>query len=144
MTVTGDQRSLIQQRLAGARRATARAATTIPVTDPGVPAPLSPAQARLWFMHQLEPSSAAYHVTATVRLAGPLDVAALTAAIRDLTARHHVLRSRFADHDGAPVADRGGQRGHVERTGEPHGRGHVVRGAGRLQLVHEPQPGLRR
>ncbi|WP_327010424.1 non-ribosomal peptide synthetase [Dactylosporangium sp. NBC_01737] len=106
MTVTDSQRSLIQQRLAGARRAAARAAThtTIPAGDPGTPAPLSPAQARLWFMHQLEPSSAAYHVTATVRLAGPLDVAALTAAIRDLATRHHVLRSRFADHDGAPVA----------------------------------------
>ncbi|MEV4517427.1 amino acid adenylation domain-containing protein [Dactylosporangium sp. NPDC049525] len=104
MTVTDSQRSLIQQRLAGARRAVARTATTIPVSDPDRPAPLSPAQARLWFMHQLEPDSVAYHVTATVRLAGALDVTALTAAIRDLATRHHVLRSRFVDDDGTPAA----------------------------------------
>ncbi|MGI5183219.1 non-ribosomal peptide synthetase/MFS transporter [Dactylosporangium sp. CA-152071] len=108
MTVTDDQRSLIRQRLAAARAVTSRAAahtaTRIPATDPGVPAPLSPAQARLWFMHQLEPDSAAYHVTATVRLTGALDVAALTAAVRDLATRHHVLRSRFVDQDGTPTA----------------------------------------
>jgi amino acid adenylation domain-containing protein len=104
VTVTDSQRSLIQQRLAGARRAAARTAASIPAGDPDTPAPLSPAQARLWFMHELEPDSAAYHVTATVRLAGALDVAALTAAIRDLATRHHVLRSRFVDHDGTPAA----------------------------------------
>ncbi|MEJ3750068.1 MFS transporter [Actinomycetes bacterium KLBMP 9797] len=103
MTVTDAQRSLIQQRLAGARRAAARAATTIPVSDPDTPAPLSRAQARLWFLHQLEPDSAAYHVTATVRLVGALDVSALAAAVRDLATRHHVLRSRFVDRDGEPA-----------------------------------------
>ncbi|MET7419404.1 amino acid adenylation domain-containing protein [Dactylosporangium sp. NPDC005555] len=104
MTVTDSQRSLIQQRLAGARRAAAGAAAGIPTGDPDAPAPLSPAQARLWFMHHLEPDSAAYHVTVAVRLTGDLDVAALTAAVRDLATRHHVLRSRFTDHDGVPVA----------------------------------------
>jgi amino acid adenylation domain-containing protein len=108
VTVTDTQRSLIQQRLAGARRAAARAATTIPASDPDTPAPLSRAQARLWFLHQLEPESAAYHVTVTVRLVGALDVTALAAAVRDLATRHHVLRSRFVDCDGEPAAVLGG------------------------------------
>ncbi|WP_433603876.1 non-ribosomal peptide synthetase/MFS transporter [Dactylosporangium sp. CA-139114] len=109
MTVTDTQRSLLQQRLAGARRNAARTATTIPASaDPGAPAPLSPAQARLWFLHQLEPDSGAYHVSATVRLTGPLDVAALSAAIRDLAVRHHVLRTRFVDRDGVPTGVLGG------------------------------------
>ncbi|WP_433200471.1 non-ribosomal peptide synthetase/MFS transporter [Dactylosporangium sp. CS-047395] len=105
MTVTDTQRSALQQRLAAARRNTARTASTIPAfPDRDAPAPLSPAQTRLWFLHQLEPDSAAYHVTGTVRLTGPLDVAALSAAIRDLAERHHVLRTRFVDHDGVPAA----------------------------------------
>jgi non-ribosomal peptide synthetase component F len=104
VSVTDTQRSLVQRRLAGARRAAARAATTIPASDPDTPAPLSRAQARLWFLHQLEPDSTAYHVTAAVRLVGALDVTALAAAVRDLATRHHVLRSRFVDRDGEPAA----------------------------------------
>ncbi|GLI01847.1 non-ribosomal peptide synthetase/MFS transporter [Phytohabitans aurantiacus] len=104
MSVTDSRRSLIQERLAGARRAAARATTTIPASDQDTPAPLSRSQARLWFLHQLEPDSNAYHVSATVRLAGALDPAAMAAAVGDLATRHHVLRSRFVDQDGEPVA----------------------------------------
>ncbi|GAA1622118.1 non-ribosomal peptide synthetase/MFS transporter [Catellatospora bangladeshensis] len=103
MTVTDTQRSLLKSRLAQARR-TVAAPAGIPAGDPDQPAPLSRAQARLWFLHQLEPDSPAYHVPAAVRLRGPLDTEALTAAVRELAARHHVLRTTFADHDGEPLA----------------------------------------
>ncbi|MGI9093182.1 MAG: amino acid adenylation domain-containing protein [Mycobacteriales bacterium] len=70
--------------------------------DPSAPAPLSPAQLRLWFLSQLEPDSAAYNVPINLRLAGPLDGEALLAAVRDVAERHHVLRSRIVDTAGVP------------------------------------------
>lgn len=58
--------------------------------------PLSSAQRRLWFLHRLAPDSSAYHLTADVRLTGTLDLAALTAALRDLVERHETLRTVYS------------------------------------------------
>ncbi|WP_190858207.1 non-ribosomal peptide synthetase [Actinomadura sp. RB99] len=65
--------------------------------------PLSFAQQRLWFVSQLEPESAEYTVSAPSRLAGPLDLAALGAALTAVVHRHEVLRTRLvAGDDGVP------------------------------------------
>ncbi|MFE5732209.1 amino acid adenylation domain-containing protein [Streptomyces sp. NPDC056528] len=65
--------------------------------------PLSRQQEGLWFLHQLDPDSPVYHLPLVLRLRGPLDVAALRRALRGLTERHEVLRTRLvADEDGAP------------------------------------------
>ncbi|HLL46076.1 MAG TPA: condensation domain-containing protein, partial [Longimicrobiaceae bacterium] len=66
-------------------------------------APLSFAQQRLWFIHQLDGGGAAYHVPAALRLEGRLDVAALGRGVEELVSRHEALRTVFAVRDGAPV-----------------------------------------
>ncbi|MFC6014269.1 amino acid adenylation domain-containing protein [Nocardia lasii] len=67
------------------------------------PAVLSPAQQRMWVLHQLAPQSAAYHIPAAIRLTGDLDLPALRAAIADLLARHDTLRTRYPDTAAGPV-----------------------------------------
>jgi amino acid adenylation domain-containing protein len=74
-----------------------------PVTHDG-PLPLSFAQQRLWFLDRLSPGSTEYHMTWALRLAGRLDIEALTSAVSDLLARHDVLRTRYpTGADGEPV-----------------------------------------
>ncbi len=68
--------------------------------DHSGPLPLSYAQQRLWFLHQLDPHSAAYNSPAALRLQGRLNVAALEATFTHLVSRHEVLRTVFATIDG--------------------------------------------
>ncbi|MET0399320.1 MAG: non-ribosomal peptide synthase/polyketide synthase [Longimicrobiaceae bacterium] len=61
----------------------------------GEPLPLSFAQQRLWFLHQMEPEGTAYVMAQPARLAGRLDARVLRRALGALVERHESLRTTF-------------------------------------------------
>ncbi|MFL1391710.1 amino acid adenylation domain-containing protein [Pseudomonas tritici] len=65
------------------------------IREDGQHLPLSYAQERQWFLWQLDPDSAAYHVPGALRLSGRLDKAALQRSFDTLVARHESLRTRL-------------------------------------------------
>ncbi len=82
----------------------------LPGVPPLLPAPRAPedllplsfAQERLWFLDQLEPGSAAYHIPLGVRLAGDLEPALLARSLAELVRRHESLRTTFTARGGRP------------------------------------------
>ncbi|MFJ9770755.1 amino acid adenylation domain-containing protein [Kitasatospora sp. NPDC101157] len=64
--------------------------------------PLSSAQRRLWFLNRIDPDSGSYNGPSAWRVRGPLDVAALRAALADVVGRHEALRTVFPETDGVP------------------------------------------
>jgi amino acid adenylation domain-containing protein len=67
--------------------------------------PLSHGQQALWFLQRLAPASAAYHLSAAVRITGELDAAALARCFVTIAGRHPALRTTFvADRGGTPAA----------------------------------------
>jgi len=66
----------------------------------GAVRPLSFAQERLWFMHKLDPATAAYNVPRAIRLSGPLDRSALERALTEIAERHETLRCGFPAVEG--------------------------------------------
>nr|WP_242887582.1 condensation domain-containing protein [Actinomadura litoris] len=105
MTETRQDRlaALVRSRLAAARAEVRSSATGIPALG-ATQMELSPAQARLAFLAQLEPDSAAYNVPVALRLDGPLDTGALRAAAVALAERHWILRGVVEGGTVRPVA----------------------------------------
>ncbi|HEX4498367.1 MAG TPA: condensation domain-containing protein, partial [Thermoanaerobaculia bacterium] len=91
-------------RVEAARRtgAVAPAPPLLPVPREG-DLPLSFAQARLWFIDQVQPGSPLYNVSAALRVEGALDAAVLARCFGEIVRRHEALRTVFATHQGKPV-----------------------------------------
>ena len=69
--------------------------------------PLSFGQQRMWFLNQLDVTSAAYNIPLALRLTGDLNVAALEAALGDVAGLHESLRtvSRHGRHPRQQILD---------------------------------------
>ena len=64
---------------------------------------LSFAQERLWILHQLEPSTAAYNVSSQINVSGKISIEALEKALTAIVRRHEVLRTSFEDTPEGPI-----------------------------------------
>lgn len=65
------------------------------IDAPAGAGPLSHAQARLWYLHELAPSDCAHNLVARATLDGPLDADALGRAVDALVERHAILRTAY-------------------------------------------------
>ncbi|MCL7381698.1 condensation domain-containing protein [Streptomyces sp. 35G-GA-8] len=75
---------------------------TLPPILPGDELVLSYGQERMWFHHQLDPTTTLYNLPGVSRHRGPLDPDAVRLAWEDLAQRHETLRSNFVEADGRP------------------------------------------
>ncbi|WP_327035384.1 amino acid adenylation domain-containing protein [Micromonospora ureilytica] len=71
--------------------------------EPAGPTPLSAAQARLWFLHQLDPVDTSYLLAFAVRFDAPLDPDRLARALLRVVDRHPALRTVFPSGPDGPV-----------------------------------------
>ncbi|WP_018567242.1 non-ribosomal peptide synthetase [Streptomyces sp. PsTaAH-124] len=95
--------------LDGLRAAVAEAGTAARPDGPAradTSRPLRPApvQERMWFLQRLEPDGTAMNAPTGLRLRGAADPADLRRCLAALFARHDVLRTRYPERDGSPLA----------------------------------------
>jgi amino acid adenylation domain-containing protein len=107
---TGGARLSITQLLAGLTPRQLAASWTAAAAQPGQALPVpeesasaepvlaSRAQERIWLMHQLG-AGAAYHITAGLRLTGPLDPDLLSECVAEVLGSCHSLRSVFSQDE---------------------------------------------
>ncbi len=76
---------------------------TIPRRQHADTIPLSFAQQRFWFLHQLEPESSRYNIPSAMRLSGAIDPVALEESINAIVLRHEALRTTFPTVGDRPV-----------------------------------------
>jgi amino acid adenylation domain-containing protein len=65
--------------------------------------PLSFAQARLWFLNQLEDESGNHSIPMSLRLFGSLNIPALEMAVQEIVQRHEALRTNFQLINDTPL-----------------------------------------
>ena len=98
-----ERASLVMQLKRKAQRAEKTVEHAITRRENRIDAPLSFAQQRLWFLQQLDPNSAAYHLLVFYRLKGRLNIAAWAQSLNEIIRRHEVLRTVFRETNGTPV-----------------------------------------
>lgn len=101
--LTDEKRALLEKRRKGLGKTSAPAVEPIKRLPPDTPRYASFGQERLWYLHQLQPSGTAYHMTSAVKLTGSLDKAAFREALQTVVDRHEALRTTFSLQDGALI-----------------------------------------
>ncbi|MFI2710538.1 amino acid adenylation domain-containing protein [Micromonospora sp. NPDC018662] len=81
--------------LAGLARRSEGARPALPPRPHGAEPVMSPAQHRMWLLREVEGRAPTYNMPVALRITGDLDPAALRAAIRDVLARHEILRTVY-------------------------------------------------
>lgn len=66
---------------------------------------LSSAQARLWLLSQLTGPDPQYNIPLLIRFPGEIEAEAMQAALRDVVARHEILRTSYRNVRGRPELD---------------------------------------
>ncbi|HET7463871.1 MAG TPA: amino acid adenylation domain-containing protein, partial [Longimicrobium sp.] len=94
------ERQALLQKILREKALAGGSADEIRARPGGGPAPLSFAQRGLWFIHQMDPSGATYHIPYALRLRGPLHADALCRALAEVVRRHESLRTVFRAGDG--------------------------------------------
>ena len=64
--------------------------------------PLSQGQRALWFLYQLAPYTAAYHIAFAAGIVSEVDLVAMRRAFQELAERHPALRATYGLRDGQP------------------------------------------
>ena len=100
--LTAAKRALLEKRLGGHSAEAAERQTIGRRTD-RQPVPLSFAQRRLWFLHQLDPDGFAYNIPTALRLTGRLHVNVLERSVNEIVRRHESLRTAFRQLTGQPM-----------------------------------------
>ncbi len=104
-----DLRAALVEHKAEVMEFLARASTALPPAPPiavvshDQPLPLSFPQRRIWFFEQVYPGTSTYHMTASWRVSGALDVAELRRCFNAIISRHAALRTRFQPQDDEPA-----------------------------------------
>nr|WP_305071294.1 non-ribosomal peptide synthetase [Mycobacterium sp. IDR2000157661] len=66
------------------------------------PLQLSASQLRMWFQYRVDGPGPVNNIPFAARIDGPCDPEAFVQAVRDVVARHEVLRTTYREIDGAP------------------------------------------
>lgn len=104
-TVQDRRRELLRRRIA---QSGVRAGETdqSPALRAGERYRLSTGQRRMWFLQAMDASDAALNICVAYRLTGALDDARLRNALRNVVARHAILRTTYhVDSDGEPYQE---------------------------------------
>ncbi|WP_164836509.1 non-ribosomal peptide synthetase [Actinacidiphila soli] len=96
-------RSIDKLRAAGARSSVPAPPPVFSGADQEAVGPLSHAQRRFLFSEMMSPGDADNLVVTAYELSGPLDMRVLRGALRDVVARHPILRTVYESQNGLPV-----------------------------------------
>jgi hypothetical protein len=100
--MTANREMMLEKYLRKDHRHAASRAAVIPMSREGE-APLSFEQQQQWHLASLTPDVPLYRECVTLRLPGPLDVAALEQSFSEIIRRHEAWRTSFPLVAGAPV-----------------------------------------